>query len=189
MIFHFYQNIKNHQILTTLDLIKNIFIGSNYSVKLAHFLIEKNKNLIMNIDKKTFNTIFNDFDMFFNDFLTLGAWPSILTTQKESGSDSQGDWNQTTFKTNDGRVKVIYLKRNSTNTDGTQLSKLQVELNKAIETQDFESAVKLRDQINELKRTQNIVKDLEGELREMIRTQNFERAIELRDEIKKHKNL
>lgn len=140
------------------------------------------------MNRKHFNNLYNEFDSILNDFMGYGILPSIASTQTESGVDKNGEWKKTTLKTNDGRLQVTYFTRNGKETQPTQMSTLQSELNEAVSKQDFEKAVTLRDQINELKRSENKIKDLEGELREVIKSQNFERAIELRDQLNKLKS-
>jgi protein-arginine kinase activator protein McsA len=62
---------------------------------------------------------------------------------------------------------------------------LKSQLNVAIENEDFESAVKLRDQIKNFESNQEVIDKLELELKNSIKEQNFEKSIELRDELKK----
>jgi protein-arginine kinase activator protein McsA len=70
----------------------------------------------------------------------------------------------------------------------TKKDELKMKLNKAIEDENFEDAVKLRDELKNLEVNQKEVEKLELELNQAIRTQNFERAIELRDELKNLKS-
>jgi protein-arginine kinase activator protein McsA len=65
---------------------------------------------------------------------------------------------------------------------------LKIKLQRAIETEDFESAIKLRDQIKNLESNQEEIEKVELELKKAIKEQNFEMAIELRDELKKLKS-
>lgn len=129
--------------------------------------------------------MFNDFDSILNEIMAYGAFPTIASTETESGKDSKGNWKRTTMKTNDGRVQVTYFTRDSTSE--SKISSLQNEMKRAVDIQDFEKALILRDQIKELQKMENMVMDLEGELKEAVKKQNFERAIELRDELKKLK--
>ena len=62
--------------------------------------------------------------------------------------------------------------------------KLKYQLNMAIENEDFESAVKLRDQIKNFESNQETIDKLELELKKSIEEQNFEKSIELRDQLK-----
>lgn len=61
---------------------------------------------------------------------------------------------------------------------------LKRKLNQCIEEQNFEEAVKLRDQIKDLEKNDNKIYQLNRELEIAIKDQNFERAIEIRDELK-----
>ena len=55
----------------------------------------------------------------------------------------------------------------------------------AIESENFEDAVKLRDQIKKFETNREQVEKLQLELKKSISQQNFERCIELREELKK----
>ena len=74
---------------------------------------------------------------------------------------------------------------NSTMDHKDELSNLKSKLQKAVETQDFETAVELRDKIKSLEENGEKIQTLQSELQESINKEDFERAIELRDEIKK----
>jgi protein-arginine kinase activator protein McsA len=54
--------------------------------------------------------------------------------------------------------------------------------------EDFEEAIKLREQIKNLGTNQEEIKKLELELKESIKEQNFERSIEIRDQLRKLKS-
>ena len=62
---------------------------------------------------------------------------------------------------------------------------LNIKLERAIEMEDFEEAVKLRDQIKNLETNQEEIQKLELELKESIKEQNFEKSIEIRDQLRK----
>jgi protein-arginine kinase activator protein McsA len=53
----------------------------------------------------------------------------------------------------------------------------------AVEDQNFEEAVELRDKIKNLEKNKEKISGLKKELDECVKIQNFERAIELRDEL------
>ena len=57
----------------------------------------------------------------------------------------------------------------------------------AIENEDFEMAVELRDKIKKLETNQKQIEELEEELKQSIKDQNFEKSIELRDKLKELK--
>jgi protein-arginine kinase activator protein McsA len=54
--------------------------------------------------------------------------------------------------------------------------------------EDFEQAVKLRDQIKNLGTNQEQIEKLELELKKSIEEQNFEKSIEIRDHLRKLKS-
>ena len=104
------------------------------------------------------------------------------------------DWSEKSYESPDGSYKVTsYYKvfDLSDFDESKQMSKeeyLKIKLNRAIEMEDFESAVKLRDQINNLGTNKEMIEKIELELKTAIKEQNFEMAIELRDQLKKLKS-
>ena len=105
------------------------------------------------------------------------------------------DWETNTFESPDGNYKYTrYVKvfdlSNLDDNNSKEMDKeeyLKIKLNKAIEMENFEEAVKLRDQINNLGTNKEMIENLELELKEAIKSQNFEKAIQIRDELKKLK--
>jgi excinuclease UvrABC helicase subunit UvrB len=100
------------------------------------------------------------------------------------------NWSEETYESPDGSYKTTsYVKvfdlSEFFDKDISKEDQLKKQLNKAIETENFEEAVKLRDQLKNLESNQKEIEKLELELKQTIKTQNFERAIELRDELKK----
>ena len=106
------------------------------------------------------------------------------------------DWTEKSYESPDGSYKFTsYVKvfdlSDFDAPNSKEMSKeefLKVKLERAIETEDFESAVKLRDQIKNLESNQEEIGKLELELKKAIKEQNFEMAIELRDQLKKLKS-
>ena len=106
------------------------------------------------------------------------------------------DWETKTFESADGNYKYTsYVKvfdlSNLDDDNSKEMDKeeyLKIKLNRAIEMEDFEEAVKLRDQIKNLGTNKEMIENLELELKESIKEQNFERSIEIRDELKKLKS-
>ena len=108
---------------------------------------------------------------------------------------SDKDWTKETYESPDGLyhvktfTKVIDLSDIfGEQTEDKKMSKeeyLTYKLQQAVENENFEEAVKLRDQIKNLKSNQEEIEKLEMELKEAIKTQDFEKAIEIRDELKK----
>jgi len=68
--------------------------------------------------------------------------------------------------------------------ESEEISKLKEDLEIAVEEQDFENAVKLRDQIKSIESNSEKINELKTQLNQSIHKQDFETAIELRDEIK-----
>jgi excinuclease UvrABC helicase subunit UvrB len=110
---------------------------------------------------------------------------------------SNDDWTKESFESPDGSyrytsfVKVIDLSDfYNQDVDDKKMSKeeyLTYKLQQAVENEDFEEAIKLRDQISNLKSNQEEIEKLELDLKEAINSQDFEKAIKLRDELKKLK--
>ena len=118
-------------------------------------------------NEKNFNDILRAFDDMFAQF------------------DSRlGEWKSQTKVSEDGTMKVTtyYRSNEPKSTKGTNGLKQQLEL--AIENEDFEKAVEIRDQIRKLESNQEVINKLEEELKQSIKEHNFERSIEIRDELK-----
>ena len=118
---------------------------------------------------------FNKFNRLFDDFFSRNEFfnfDQLLT----------GDNNleKRVYTNEDGSVNVVYIKngKNRNEIDG-----LKQKLDMAIENQDFELAVELRDKIQNLERNHDEIKKLTSELEAHIKDQNFERCIDLRNKI------
>jgi excinuclease UvrABC helicase subunit UvrB len=136
--------------------------------------------------RKNFNDIFREFDAMFGQFDSMfGNTPSNLS--KENGSDELGDWTKETYASEDGSIFITNFIRtgNSSPKKNNSLEKLKSQLNLAIESENFEEAVKLRDQIKKFENNKEQLEKLQLELKKSISEQNFEKCIELREEIKK----
>lgn len=122
---------------------------------------------------KNFNDILKSFDEMFEQF-----------------NSDLGKWNTQTRMSEDGTMRVTthYWTAIPSGTKSKgQIEDLQEQLNLAIENEDFESAVKLRDQIKNYESNKKTIEKLEAELSQSIKDQNFEKSIEIRDELKKLK--
>lgn len=104
------------------------------------------------------------------------------------------DWKTNSFESPDGNykytsyVKVFDLSDIFDENKSKEMSKseyLNIKLERAIEMEDFEEAVKLRDQIKNLETNQEEIQKLELKLKESIKEQNFEKSIEIRDQLRK----
>jgi len=118
----------------------------------------------------------------FNSNLIMGK------VNTESGSDESGNWTKQSFVSEDGSMSITtVIKTNSefTKTEGdSKLNSLKRKLDLAVEKQDFEGAVKLRDEIKKLEKNKGKIDSLKTELEKAIGEQNYEKAIELRDKLK-----
>ena len=113
--------------------------------------------------------MFSDFEKMFNEIF--------------NGFNPDG-FKRKTYTSKDGLLKFTYITNISGGNTNSDLQLLNEELEVAVEKQDFERAVELRDKIKALELNADKIKELNDELSNCIKTQNFERAIELRDEIK-----
>ena len=91
-------------------------------------------------------------------------------------------WNYKTYKSPDGKYSYTYMSKGFKPND--ELDELKNKLNIAVEEQNFEEAVKLRDQIKSLEKNKEKISELQTKLDECIKKQDFENAIEYRDKIK-----
>ena len=120
----------------------------------------------------------------------------IARYEKMMEEFNKTDWSEKSYESPDGSYKVTsYYKvfdlndfDNDNSKEMGQEEYLKIKLQRAIETEDFESAVKLRDQINNLGTNKEMIEKIELELKTAIKEQNFEMAIELRDQLKKLKS-
>ena len=121
-------------------------------------------------NKKNFNDILRMFDDMSSQF------------------DSQlGEWKSETRVSEDGTIKVTSFYRSSEPKTSKGSNGLKRQLELAIENEDFEKAVEIRDQIRKIETNQETITKLEEELKQTISDHNFERSIEIRDELKKLK--
>ena len=114
----------------------------------------------------------------------------------ESGFDENGMWSKSTYTSSDGTTRIITIKKNGGDESKKQskissgdLKFLEKELSRAIESQDFEYAVELRDKIKTLKNVADEIKTLESQLKKAVNDQNFELCIELRNKLNELKSL
>lgn len=87
------------------------------------------------------------------------------------------------YTNEDGSVNIVYIKGGNKK-EKNEINSLKQKLEFAIESQDFELAVELRDKIKNLEQNQEDVKKLNDELNRRIKTQDFEKCIEIRDKLK-----
>ena len=122
-------------------------------------------------NRRNTNDLFKIFDEIFSQF-----------------EQPNGEWKTNTRISEDGSTMITTRYWSSSDTTPkTDLDKLKSQLEVAIENEDFEKAVELRDRIKKLESNQKEIEKLELELKQSIKDQNFERSIELRDQLRKLK--
>jgi len=140
--------------------------------------------------RKNFNDLFGDFDAMFSQFESMFGWmPS--NSETETGTDENGRGTKETYTSPDGKIFITNFVRtgsshNSNKSSG--ITSLKRKLQIAIEEENFEDAVKLRDEIKNLESNQDSINKLEMELKKSIEEQDFEKSIEIRDQLKKLKS-
>lgn len=117
---------------------------------------------------------FRDFDKLFNE---------MFSERMGFNLDSK-NWTKKTYKSPDGSFSYTYM---TPKVDSDELYELKEKLDLAIEDQNFEEAVELRDKIKKLEENKEKISELQSKLDESIKTQDFEKSIFYRDEIKKLK--
>jgi excinuclease UvrABC helicase subunit UvrB len=138
--------------------------------------------------RKPLNDIFEEFDSMFNQFDSIFNGSS-KDYKVESGTDEIGDWKKETYLSPSGSIFITNFVRTSNNTNNnSSVNQLKSKLQKAIDDENFEEAVKIRDEIKNHEKNQDSIKKLELELKKSIEEQNFEKSIELRDQLKKLKS-
>ena len=136
---------------------KTTFIISRVISKLKKNVKMFNKNF-----ERIINEIFNN-DPFFNGL---------------------NNWEKRNYKSDDGKISFTYI----TNKRGDlekpdELTILKERLEMAVDEQNFEEAVELRDKIKNLETNIEKIGTLQKELDKCVKVQNFERAIEIRNQI------
>ena len=139
-----------------------------------------------------FNDLFSEFDSLFDGFGSYNN-PMVVRGKKDvdSGEDENGTWTKETFTSEDGTYQVTSIYRYSDPTikkDSSEVSVLKDKMNKAVESQDYETAAQLRDKINSIESNKEKIQELQSQLDDAVSKQDFEKAIKLRDKIKKYKS-
>jgi protein-arginine kinase activator protein McsA len=137
--------------------------------------------------RKNFNDLFGDFDAMFGQFESMfGGMP--INSESESGTDENGDWTKESYTSPDGKIFITNFVRNGSSNKSSGINSLKRKLQMAIEEENFEEAVKLRDEIKTYESNQDSINKLEMELKKSIEEQDFEKSIEIRDQLKKLKS-
>jgi excinuclease UvrABC helicase subunit UvrB len=144
-------------------------------------------------NRKSFDEMMNELNSMFNEPMFVKG-----RTNVEKGSDENGEWTKETFTSNDGSYQITSIVRvmggdgkeysPKSKSSYNELDILKSQLEKAVEEQEFEKAVELRDKIKSFENNQEKIKDLESELKKAIEGQDFEKDIKIRDEIKNLKS-
>jgi len=120
-------------------------------------------------NRRSYNDIFRAFDEMFAQF-----------------TPNNGEWKTQTKVSEDGTMKITSYYYDNAKTNPTSKN-LKQQLEIAIENEDFEMAVELRDKIKKFETNQKQIEELEQELKQSIKDLNFEKSIELRDKLKELK--
>ena len=120
-------------------------------------------------NRRNTNDLFKIFDEIFSQF-----------------EQPNGEWKTQSKVSEDGTMKITTYYYDNAKTNPTSKN-LKQQLEIAIENEDFEKAVELRDQIKKLESNQKEIDKLEEDLKKSIEEQNFEKSIEIRDQLKKLK--
>jgi len=139
---------------------------------------------------KNFDKLFEEFDSLFEN-IPLNMEGKFLPLNGESkteeGVDEFGKWSKHTYKSKDGSMMVSSFVRTSNTSGGDEIIDLKQQLNQAVETEDFEKAIELRDKIKSVEVNKEKIKELKSKMQKLIEDEDFEGAIKIRDEIKKLK--
>jgi protein-arginine kinase activator protein McsA len=114
----------------------------------------------------------NNFNKLFNELFSMDDFFNPRGFEKR------------TYKSEDGSMTFTYITNKKGDlTESDEIHLLKQKLDLAIESQNFEEAVELRDKIKNLEENKEKISELKKELDDCIKVQDFERAIELRDKI------
>ena len=109
-------------------------------------------------------------------------WNSLFPTREWL---TNNEWS-TFFPTNEW--PTYSPKRKTTPTTDSTVTELKKSLNKAVNTQNYEEAIRLRDEIKSYEKYNSQINDLTNLLNKAVDTQNYEEAIKYRDKINKLTN-
>jgi len=142
--------------------------------------------------RKNFFNNWTDIDDIMRAFFSGEPQIPGINSIKE-GTDENGNWKKETYSSDDGMIQITSFVRTSGGGEGPKketntLESLKKQLKRAVDNQEFEEAVELRDKIKALEINKEKIIELEFQLNKAIDLQEFEKAIELRDELKKLKN-
>ena len=113
-------------------------------------------------------------------------WPSYFPTNWTNLFPTK-DW----YKNNEWSKDSEWTNSNPTNnkrTPNSPVTELKLSLNEAVKTQNYEEAIRLRDEIETYQKYDSQINDLTNLLNKAVNTQNYEDAIKYRDKINKLTN-
>lgn len=120
---------------------------------------------------------FNRINKLINDFMLNDPFFS-------RNNNFFNDYTKKTYKSDDGSfVFTVMTNNGNIEEECDEILNLKYQLDLAVDKQDFEKAVELRDKIKNLEKNKEELDSLKLELNECIETQDFETAIKLRDKI------
>ena len=109
-------------------------------------------------------------------------------TKSESGIDENGQWSKSTFTSEDGTISYTSFVRLNDGAPITskqgKLDQLKNELERLVETQEFEKAAEVRDRIKLLEKNSETINQLKEKVKSLVQNQEFEEAAKVRDQIK-----
>lgn len=111
----------------------------------------------------------------------------LFDEMMEQFNSTNGEWKTQTKVSDDGTYRITSYYYGNSSDEKSETRSLHKQLEDAIENEDFEKAVELRDKIKKMESNQKEIEKLELELKQSIKEQNFERSIEIRDQLKKLK--
>jgi len=109
-------------------------------------------------------------------------WNSLFPTKEWL---TKNDWS-TYFPTNEW--PTFTPKKKPTTTTYSPVTELKKSLNEAVNTQNYEEAIRLRDEIRNYEKHNSQINDLTNLLNKAVDSHNYEDAIKYRDKINKLKN-
>jgi excinuclease UvrABC helicase subunit UvrB len=84
-------------------------------------------------------------------------------------------------------IKLNFVYVSDSTLDDVTENDLEQELKQAVESENFERAIEIRDELKKLELNKEKIQNLEIELKEAIQKQDFEKCIIIRDELNKLK--
>lgn len=147
--------------------------------------------------KKSLDEMMKDLEeMLGSGYSPMGGGYIVGKSSTEKGTDENGDWTKETFTSKDGSYQITSIVRtygsegmkpfNTKKKETTKVESLKKELDRAVENEDFQLAIKIRDMIKDLENNKDLIAELETKLKDCIEKQDFEQAIEIREQLKKY---